>query len=140
MWGKAGSKESLEWGGCVTNPSLLRLWLIFCLEPYLGLSHACRTEQDGKDASSQMKRGTLSSSLGMAGFGQAWRKCCCSHQDTGEKPRGGRLQIWKEKGKIKRLMEEIPLEFDRTVDAKMEVRQKSGNRFEDDQPGERISC
>lgn len=31
------------------------------------------------------------------------------------------------KGKIKRLVEEIPLEFDRAVDAKMEIRQKSEN-------------
>lgn len=106
-----------------TNPSLLRLHF----DTYSRLSYAWEAEQTSKEASSQVKRGTLSCGLGVVRFGQRRRKSCCSNQDTGEEPGEGRLQIWKENGKVNRLVKEIPLEFDRTVDAKVEVRQKSGN-------------
>ena len=44
-----------------------------------------------------------------------------------EKLGGKKLWIWKGKGKIQGLVEEITLEFDRTVTAKVEIRQKSEN-------------
>lgn len=74
-----------------------------------------------------MQREALSSGLGVVGCGQGWRKCCCSNQDMSEEPGGGRLQIWKERGKIKRDVKETAVEFDKTVNAKVGLRQKLGN-------------
>ena len=58
-------------------------------DTYSGLSCACGAEQNSKDASSQMQKRASSSGLGVVGFGQAWRKSCCSQWDTGEELGGG---------------------------------------------------
>ena len=70
--------------------------------------------------------GSLSSGLDTGGFISARLEevCCCSIQDTGKQLGGGRLWIWKWKNKIKRFVEEITLELDRTVNTKVEVRPK----------------
>lgn len=69
----------------------------------------------------------MSSGLGGVGFGQSCRQCYCSHQYSGKELGRGREQICKGKGKIKTVVEEITLKFNGTVDAKVKVRQKSGN-------------